>query len=108
MLAIFTCQCVTGELKSRRVLKDAEVKDYLGVKVYVGKSHCNMGIDLLPKAVQETLECRAMRSCIEQSAGYSIIAGWDDHQMRWSDVYSGKIEDIVPAKKIAQAFAKNP
>lgn len=105
MLAIFACQCATSELKARRVLQSSDIKSPLGVRCYTGKRMAEIGLDAMPEAVQNTTEWKAMKSLINDKSSYSIIAGWDDTRLRWSDVYDERIESTVPGEKIAEYFA---
>lgn len=107
MLAIFVCQCASGELKARRVLKEAGVKNYLGIKCYIGKENIYFGMDKMPESIRNTTEWKSMRRLIGDKSSYAVVAGWDDSNFRWSDIYDGRIESIVPGKKIAEYFAKN-
>lgn len=105
MLAIFACQCATSELKARRVLRDAGIKNYLGVRCYLGKKSIGIGLENMPDAVKGTTDYRALKDLIETKSGYSVIVGWDTEKMRWSDIYDGKIESVVPGEQIAEYFA---
>lgn len=105
MLAIFVCQCANGELKARKVLKSAEITGYLSVKCYTGKKHAEIGLDNMPESIKQTAEFGALREKIKQATGYAIIAGWDNKNLRWSDVYDGRLESVVPGEQIAEHFA---
>lgn len=104
MLALFVCQCANGELKARRVLKDAKVKNYLSVRCYIGKKSIEIGMSSMPENIQKTVEWAAMKDLINQKTSYAIVAGWDANNLRWSDVYDGKIESVVPGEQIAEYF----
>lgn len=106
MLAIFVCQCATSELKARRVLRDAKIEGYLGVRCYTGKKAAAIGLDNMPSAVKESTEWRALGDLIKDKSSYSVIAGWDATRLRWSDVYDGKLESVVPGEQVAEYFAK--
>lgn len=105
MLAIFACQCATSELKARRVLMDAKIKNYLGVRCYTGKTSINIGLENMPEEVKKSTHWLALRELVNSKSTYSVIAGWDQNQMRWSDIYDGRIESVVPGEKIAEHFA---
>lgn len=105
MLAIFACQCATSELKARRVLKNANIKNYLGVRCYTGKTAITIALENMPEAVKKTTDWRAVKELINTKSGYSVIVGWDEEKMRWSDIYDERIESVVPGEKIAQYFA---
>lgn len=106
MIALFCCQCATSELKARRVLRDAGIKNYLGVRCYLGKTSINIGLENMPEAVKKSTEWRALKELISSKASYSVIAGWDSENMRWSDIYDGRIESVVPGEQIAEYFAE--
>lgn len=106
MLAILVCQCASSELKARRVLKDAGIKNYLGVRCYLGKTNINIGLDNMPDNIKNTSEWRALKEMINTKSSYSVIVGWDSDKMRWSNIYTGKIEDVVPGEQIAEYFAE--
>lgn len=105
MIAILACQCATSELKARRVLKDGGVNDYLGVRCYLGRNSINIALDNMPEGIKTTSGWRALRELINTKSSYSVIVGWDSHKLRWSNIYTGKIEDIVPGEQIAEYFA---
>ena len=107
MLAIFACQCATSELKARRVLRDAKVKNYLGVRCYLGKNSINIGLEYMPEDVKSSVEWRALKELINSKSSYSVIVGWDQSNLRWSDIYDGRIESVVPGEQIAEYFAQN-
>lgn len=105
MIAIFVCQCASSELKARRVLKSSGIKKPLGVRCYLGKTSILIGMDNMPESIKQTTEWAAMRDLVNNKPSYAIIAGWDNEKMRWSDIYDGKIESVVPGEQIAEYFA---
>lgn len=105
MLAILACQCATSELKARRVLRNVGIKNYLGVRCYLGKISIGIGLENMPEAVRNSTEWRALKDLINSKSSYSVIVGWDQNQMKWSDIYDGRIESVVPAEKIIEYFA---
>lgn len=106
MIALFCCQCATSELKARRVLKSAGIKNYLGIRCYLGKTSINLALDNMPEQIKQTTEWAGLRRMINEKASYSVIAGWDNVNFRWSNVYTGEIEDVVPGEQIAEYFAE--
>lgn len=107
MLAIYACHCSNSELKARRLLKSCSAPDYLSIKCYTGKNSIFMAMDNLPSSLHQTTEWGALKDAVSNLTSYSIIVGWDEKNLRWSNVYDGRLESVVPAEKIIEYFAKN-
>lgn len=71
----------------------------------MGKNSIGIAMDNMPEAVKQSVEWRALRELVNTKSGYSVIVGWDNDNIRWSDIYDGRIESIVPAEKIIEYFA---
>lgn len=103
MLAVFGCKCKNAEPLARRVLQQAGILNYLSIPFYMGHKEAKKYVPLIQTA-DETSK-RTLLSYILSSSGYSVVVGWNDEALEWSEVGSGRPIDISDGKIVAQRYS---
>lgn len=107
MLTLLVCQCAGAEKKSRKILKEAGVEDYLGVACFTGKAQCRGFLEGLPEMYQKLPARKSLEEFIMTGFSYAVILGYDDTRFAWANVKTKDLNELIMGEKIAESFAKN-
>ena len=101
MIAVCTCMCGSVESLARDFLKSAGYQDWLSIPIHKGKEKSISLLNQLPPVPEKEM----LKNFLDNASKWVVIIGYDDQNMKWSDIVHNSAKSRIEAEFIVKNFS---
>lgn len=105
MLKIIACECGSSENLIRQALHRYEYKNWAMEPINSGKAKSLQTIEELLRKYPRNPQLEALFSMVKNSGKWAVIIGYNDDEVRWSDISHNDFKSDVEAENIVEIFS---
>lgn len=99
-ISVITCRCGSTESLARNFLRSVGYSDWMSIPVHQGKENSLAIINRLPPVPEKEM----LQSFLKDASKWVVIIGYDDQNMRWSDIAHGGAKTKIEAEMVVRTF----
>lgn len=101
MITVVACLCGSSESKARSFLKSVGYPDWFSIKIHQGKEKSLAMLNYLPPVPEKEM----LQSFLKNASKWVVIIGYNDTEMRWSDIAHNAPKSRIEAEFVVKNFA---
>ena len=101
-IMVIACQCGSSQSLARNFLKGVGYPEWFSIPIYQGKEKSLAAINYLP----HTPEKEMLQSFLKGASKWVVFIGYDDADVRWSNIASNDAKSRVEAEVLVQTFSE--
>ena len=101
MIAVCTCLCGSVESLARDFLKSVGYKDWLNIPIHRGKEKSLSLLNQFPPSSEKDM----LRNFLDGATKWVVIIGYDDQNMKWSDIVHNSQKSRIEAEFVVKNFS---
>lgn len=105
MLTLLTCECGGAENLVRQALHKYEYKNWAMEPIKKGKVASLSEIEELIRRYPDSSELKALFAHVNNSSKWCVIIGFNDNEIRWSDISRHDMKSDIEAESIVELFS---
>lgn len=99
-ISVVACQCGSSNSKARSFLKSVGYSDWLNIPIYQGREKSLVLLNRIPN----TPEKEMLRSFLKGASKWVVIIGYNQNEMKWSDIAHNGPKSRIEAELIVHNF----
>lgn len=100
-LIVVTCQCGSVESLVRNFLKKSGYNNWLNIPIEKGRERSLAALNYLPPAPEKEM----LQNFLKNASKWAVIIGYNDTDMKWSDIAHGGAKTKIEAELVVRNFA---
>ena len=100
-LVVVACMCGSSESMARNFLKSVNYDGCLNVPIHRGKDKSLSILNQMPLAPEKEM----LQNFLKNSSKWVVVIGYDQQDMKWSDISHNAPKSRIEAEFIVKAFA---
>ena len=100
-LMVITCACGSAEGTARNFLHSVNYQDWMSLPINKGKEKSFAMLNYLPP----TPEKEMLKSFLSSSSKWVVVIGYNDSEVKWSDISHNAPKSTIEAEMVVRAFA---
>ena len=100
MIAVVTCACGSSDSLARGFLKSTGYPDWLNIPIHRGKEKSLSMLNQLPPTPEKDM----LQSFLKNASKWVVIIGYDQENMRWSDISHNGAKSRIEAEFVVRTF----
>lgn len=101
MISVVACHCGSSESLARSFLKSVGYPGWMDITIHRGKEKSMSVLNQLPPAPEKEM----LENFLSNASKWVVIIGYDDQNMRWSDIAHGGAKTKIEAEMVVRTFA---
>ena len=101
MIAICACHCGSSDSLVREYLKSIGYNDWLSIPIAKGKENSLALTNQLPPSKEKEM----LKSLLNSASKWAIIIGYDNQNVKWSDISHNGPKSRIEAEFVVKQFA---
>ena len=100
MLKVIACYCGSSDSLVRNFLKSINYADWLDIPISKGKEKSLAVTNQLPPSNEKEM----LKSLLKSSSKWAIIIGYNEHEIKWSDIAHNGPKARIEAEALVRHF----
>ena len=100
MISVVACHCGASESLARSFLKSVGYPGWMDITIHRGKEKSMSVLNQLPPAPEKEM----LENFLSNASKWVVIIGYDDQNMRWSDIAHGGAKTKIEAEMVVRTF----
>lgn len=100
MISVVACHCGSSESLARSFLKSVGYPGWMDITIHSGKEKSMSVLNQLPPAPEKEM----LENFLSNASKWVVIIGYDDQNMRWSDIAHGGAKTKIEAEMVVKNF----
>lgn len=102
MISVITCQCGSSNSLVRNFLHSVNYPDWMSIPINKGKEKSLAILNYLPPVPEKDM----LRSFLKGASKWAVIIGYNETQMRWSDIAHNGPKSHIEAEFVVNNFSE--
>jgi hypothetical protein len=99
-IAVISCHCGSSDSLARNFLKSVGYQDWLSIPVNKGKEKSLAVLNQMPPVPEKDM----LRSFLKDASKWVVIIGYNDTDMKWSDIAHNGPKSKIEAEFVVKNF----
>lgn len=101
MITVVSCQCGSSDSLVRNFLHSVNYPEWMSIPISKGKEKSLSVVNQLPP----TPEKEMLKSFLENASKWAVIIGYNEIEMRWSDIAHNGPKSYIEAEFVVKNFS---